>query len=129
MHFSPEYFKTHFPLFAQQENRELVYLDNAATTHKPACVIDALRDFYLHSNANTHRSSHRLARRATEMVEGVRRAAAGFLNARSPREIIFTRGATEGLNLLANSLCGTLQAGMRSFCLPQSTTLTWCPGK
>ncbi|WP_043316798.1 aminotransferase class V-fold PLP-dependent enzyme [Microbulbifer sp. HZ11] len=111
MYFSPERFKQYFPLFAQEENRELVYLDNAATTQKPVGVIEALHDFYLHSNANTHRSSHRLARRATEMVERVRRAAAGFLNARSPREIVFTRGATEGLNLLANSLCSTLVAG------------------
>ncbi|AQQ69430.1 cysteine desulfurase [Microbulbifer agarilyticus] len=111
MNFSSQEFKQQFPLFSQAENRELVYLDNAATTQKPACVIDAIRDFYLHSNANTHRSSHRLARRATEMVERVRAASARFLGAESPREIIFTRGATEGLNLLANSLCRGLVAG------------------
>ncbi|MBB5210703.1 aminotransferase class V-fold PLP-dependent enzyme [Microbulbifer hydrolyticus] len=111
MTFSAEKFKQQFPLFAQSENRSLVYLDNAATTQKPACVIDAISDFYLHSNANTHRSSHRLARRATEMVEKVRRDAAAFLGAHSPREIIFTRGATEGLNLLANSLCAGLCPG------------------
>lgn len=109
--FSPESFKSRFPLFSQAENRHLVYLDNAATTQKPACVIEAIADFYLHSNANTHRSSHRLARRATEMLERVRMAAAQFLGAASPREIIFTRGATEGLNLLANSLCADLAAG------------------
>ncbi|WP_299593433.1 aminotransferase class V-fold PLP-dependent enzyme [uncultured Microbulbifer sp.] len=111
MSFSAEQFKQDFPLFAQRENRDLVYLDNAATTQKPACVIEAITDFYLHANANTHRSSHRLARRATEMMEKVRRDAAGFLGAASPREIIFTRGATEGLNLLANSLCSCLSAG------------------
>ena len=111
MTFSPENFKQYFPLFSQAENRDLVYLDNAATTQKPACVIQAISDFYLHSNANTHRSSHRLARCATEMVERVRRDTANFLNAGSPREIIFTRGATEALNLLANSLCSTLSAG------------------
>ncbi|MCA0893810.1 aminotransferase class V-fold PLP-dependent enzyme [Microbulbifer agarilyticus] len=111
MTFSPQEFKQQFPLFSQAENRDLVYLDNAATTQKPGCVIDAIRDFYLHSNANTHRSSHRLARRATDMVERVRAASACFLGAQSPREIIFTRGATEGLNLLANSLCRGLVAG------------------
>lgn len=111
MSFSPEAFRRQFPLFSQPENRALVYLDNAATTQKPQAVIDAICDFYLHGNANTHRSSHRLARRATEMVERVRRQAADFLNAGSAREVIFCRGATEGLNLLANSLCGELGPG------------------
>lgn len=111
MNFDPNTFKRCFPLFAQPENSELVYLDNAATTHKPRGVIDAIADFYLHSNANTHRSSHRLARRATEMVERVRVRAAGFLNVASSREIVFCRGATEALNLLAYSLCSELKAG------------------
>ncbi|WP_105104426.1 aminotransferase class V-fold PLP-dependent enzyme [Microbulbifer pacificus] len=111
MRFTAESFKSQFPLFAQPGNRELVYLDNAATTQKPACVIDAIADFYRHSNANTHRSSHRLARRATDMVEQVRLRAAGFLGAASAKEIVFTRGATEGLNLLAHSLCSRLQPG------------------
>ncbi|MCK7597472.1 aminotransferase class V-fold PLP-dependent enzyme [Microbulbifer sp. CAU 1566] len=88
-----------------------MYLDNAATTQKPACVIEAIADFYCHSNANTHRSSHRLARKATAMVEQTRSAAAEFLGALSAREVVFTRGATEGLNLLANSLCAGLQPG------------------
>ncbi|WP_193165369.1 aminotransferase class V-fold PLP-dependent enzyme [Microbulbifer hainanensis] len=109
--FSVADFKRKFPLFSQPENRELIYLDNAATTQKPQCVIDAIVDFYQHSNANTHRSSHRLARRATAMVERVRVQAAAFLQAASPREIIFCRGATEALNLLANSLCSELQPG------------------
>ena len=111
MSFSVESFKKQFPLFAQPENRALVYLDNAATTQKPACVIDAIADFYRHSNANTHRSSHRLARRATEMVEQVRARAAVFLGATNPKEIVFTRGATEGLNLLAYCLSSQLQPG------------------
>ncbi|WP_334079022.1 aminotransferase class V-fold PLP-dependent enzyme [Microbulbifer sp. M83] len=109
--FSPEHFRSQFPLFAQPENLDLVYLDNAATTQKPDVVIEALGDFYRHSNANTHRSSHRLARRATEMVERVRAQAAGFFNAASPREVVFCRGATEALNLLAYSLCQDLQRG------------------
>lgn len=109
--YSPEEFRRCFPLFRQTENRGLVYLDNAATTQRPAAVIDAIADFYRHSNANTHRSSHRLARRATEMVEQTRAQAAAFLNARSSRELVFCRGATEALNLLANSLCVSLRPG------------------
>ena len=109
--FSVAAFREKFPLFAQPENSGLVYLDNAATTQKPGVMIDAVCDFYRHYNANTHRSSHRLARRATEMVERVRRQSAEFLNAASPREVVFCRGATEALNLLANSLCSGLQPG------------------
>ncbi|GAA5525609.1 cysteine desulfurase [Microbulbifer aestuariivivens] len=109
--YSPEDFRRSFPLFQQPENRALVYLDNAATTQRPAAVIDAIADFYRHSNANTHRSSHRLARRATELVEETRAQAAAFLNARTSREVIFCRGATEALNLLANSLCAGLCEG------------------
>ena len=111
MSFSPARFKQQFPLFSQPENHALIYLDNAATTQKPALVIDAVRDFYLHSNANTHRSSHRLARQATAMVERVREQARSFLAAEKSREIVFTRGATEGLNLLASSLTEGLAAG------------------
>ncbi|MFV8783354.1 aminotransferase class V-fold PLP-dependent enzyme [Microbulbifer sp. SA54] len=111
MSFSAPQFKQQFPLFSQPENRDLVYLDNAATTQKPAVVIDAIRDFYLHSNANTHRSSHRLARQATAMVEQVRAQAAAFLGTDNVRELIFTRGATESLNLLASSLCAGLEPG------------------
>ncbi|UTW44291.1 aminotransferase class V-fold PLP-dependent enzyme [bacterium SCSIO 12696] len=111
MPFSPQQFKQQFPLFSHPENRELVYLDNAATTQRPQVVIDAVADFYRASNANTHRSSHRLARRATEMVEAARVAAGQFLNAVEPAEVIFTRGATEGLNLLANSLTEGLCPG------------------
>lgn len=111
MAFAPETFKTHFPLFAQPENQALVYLDNAATTQRPEVVIEAVTDFYRHNNANTHRSSHRLARNATEMVERTRKKAAGFLQAALPEEVIFCRGATEGLNLLAHSLCAELAVG------------------
>lgn len=109
--FNSQQFKQAFPLFSQPENQQLVYLDNAATTQRPQCVLDAITDFYLHSNANTHRSSHRLARRATEMVERVRAQLASFVNAEASEEIIFTRGATEALNLLAASIGQTLQQG------------------
>lgn len=111
MTFDSAAFKQQFPLFAHPENARLVYLDNAATTQRPQCVIDAMSDFYSRYNANTHRSSHRLARAATQMVETVRQQAADFLHANSRDEIIFTRGATEALNLLAQSLAKTLSPG------------------
>ncbi|WP_444901872.1 aminotransferase class V-fold PLP-dependent enzyme [Microbulbifer sp. SSSA007] len=111
MSFSAEHFKQQFPLFAQEENAGLVYLDNAATTQKPMPVINAVRDYYIHSSANTHRSSHRLARKSTEMVEQVRKKAAQFVNAASEREIVFCRGATEALNLLAHCLCSDMEPG------------------
>jgi len=109
MTFDPQQFKQAFPLFAQAENQRLVYLDNAATTQRPQCVLDAIIHFYTHSNANTHRSSHRLARAATEMVEAVRVKLAAFVHAADAREMIYTRGATEALNLLASSIGQTLQ--------------------
>lgn len=111
MTFNPEKFKQQFPLFSQLENSELVYLDNAATTQRPQQVINAITQFYLSSNGNTHRSSHRLARKATEMVERARQRATDFLGAANSDEIIFTRGATEALNLLAFSLTEGLDQG------------------
>ena len=111
MPFNSDTFKQHFPLFSQPENDQLVYLDNAATTQRPQSVIDAVAGFYLTSNANTHRSSHRLARRATELVEQTRDKARAFLNAAHSSDVIFTRGATEGLNLLAGTLTEQLQPG------------------
>lgn len=111
MSFSADYFKRQFPLFAQEENAGLVYLDNAATSQKPESVINAVRDYYIHSSANTHRSSHRLARKSTEMVEQVRRKAAKFVNAANEREIVFCRGATEALNLLSHCLSRDLEPG------------------
>ena len=109
--FDPQTFKAHFPLFQQAENQKLVYLDNAATTQRPSSVIQAVSGFYTHYNANTHRSSHRLARAATDMVERTRAAAARFVNAAKVEELIFCRGATEALNLLAHSLGASLKPG------------------
>jgi cysteine desulfurase/selenocysteine lyase len=109
--FDPVKFKKNFPLFAQVENQSLVYLDNAATTHKPQCVIDAIVNFYIHENGNANRASHRLARTATAMMEGVRQQAAHFLGAASKNEIVFTTGATAGMNLLANGLSASLNKG------------------
>jgi cysteine desulfurase/selenocysteine lyase len=81
----------------------LVYLDNAATSQKPRAVIEALSRFYENDNANVHRGIHELSRRSTEAFEGARERAASFINAREANEIIFTRGTTEGINLVAGT--------------------------
>ena len=96
--------RTQFPILDQQVyGKPLVYLDNAATTQKPLCVIDRERDYYLHENCNIHRGVHYLSQKATEAYEKARQTVARFVNAKEPREIIFTRGTTESLNLLATS--------------------------
>ena len=91
-----------FPILDQQvHGRPLVYFDNAATSQKPRAVIDALRRYYERDNANVHRGIHELSNRATTAFEAARDRTARFLNARSADEIIFTRGTTEGINLVA----------------------------
>jgi cysteine desulfurase/selenocysteine lyase len=93
-----------FPILDQQvRGKPLIYLDNAATSQKPAQVIDAVSHYYQHDNANVHRGIHELSNRATAGFESARETTATFLNARNANEIIFTRGATEGINLVANS--------------------------
>jgi cysteine desulfurase/selenocysteine lyase len=93
-----------FPLLQQRiRGKPLVYLDNAATSQKPQSVIDAVTRFYASENANIHRGVHYLSERATDAYDQVREKVARFLNARSSREIIFTRGTTEGINLVAQS--------------------------
>jgi cysteine desulfurase/selenocysteine lyase len=93
-----------FPVLNQQVNgHSLVYLDNAATTQKPQMVIDALVHYYTHDNANIHRGIHTLAERATKAYEATREAARAFTNAASTEEIIFTKGVTDGINLVAYS--------------------------
>jgi len=93
-----------FPILQERVNgRPLIWFDNAATTQKPQAVIDRLRDFYTHENSNIHRAAHELAARATDAYEAAREKVRRFLNASSPREIIFVRGATEGINLVAQS--------------------------
>lgn len=96
--------RAQFPLLAQQVNgKPLVYLDNAATTQKPREVIDRLSRFYEHENSNIHRAAHTLAARASDAYEQGRESVRRFLNAPSAKEIIFVRGATEGINLVAQS--------------------------
>ncbi len=93
-----------FPILQERVNgKPLVWLDNAATTQKPRAVIDRLSYFYEHENSNIHRAAHELAARATDAYEGARNSVARFLGAASSDEIIFVRGATEGINLVAKS--------------------------
>jgi cysteine desulfurase / selenocysteine lyase len=93
-----------FPILEERVNgKPLVWLDNAATTQKPKSVIDRLSHFYSHENSNIHRAAHELAARATDAYEAAREKVRRFLNAPSTKEIIFVRGATEGINLLAQS--------------------------
>ena len=94
----------HFPVLRQLVNgKPLVYLDNAATSQKPQVVIDAMMRYYEEENSNIHRGVHTLSERATTAYEKVREKVAGFLHAASPREIIFVRGTTEAINLVAHS--------------------------
>lgn len=86
-------------------DRPLIYLDNAATTQKPLCVLDAMRHEYLNANANVHRGVHYLSQQATELHEAARETVRRFINAGKTEEVIFTRGTTESINLVASSFC------------------------
>src|ERR1700749_3796195 len=93
-----------FPILDQKvHGKPLIYFDNAATSQKPRVVIDALVHYYEHDNANVHRGIHELSNRATAGFEAARARTAKFINAPSADEIVFTRGTTEGINLVANS--------------------------
>ena len=95
-----------FPILSREVyGKPLVYLDNAATTQKPLCVLDAMSDEYLNVNANVHRGVHYLSQQATDLHEAARETVRRFINAGSTSEIVFTRGTTEGLNLVASSFC------------------------
>ncbi|GAA6172836.1 hypothetical protein NBRC116592_25060 [Colwellia sp. KU-HH00111] len=131
--FEPNTFRQHFPLIVNQENLDhllntailtnerleqtgLVYFDNGATTQKPACVIESYHDFYQAKNANVHRASHGLSAKATAAFEQARETVAHFINANSSKEIIWTKGTTESINLLAATLGKTiLQPGDEIF--------------
>jgi len=93
-----------FPILHQEVNgKPLVYFDNAATTQKPQRVINALTNYYQHDNANIHRGIHTLAERATKAFEDTRKAVQAFINAREAEEVIFTKGTTDGINLVASA--------------------------
>ena len=102
-----------FPILSREiYGRPLVYLDNGATTQKPLCVLDAMRDEYLNVNANVHRGVHWLSQQATDLHEAARETVRKFVNARSTSEIVFTRGTTESLNLVASSFVeGCMEEG------------------
>ena len=101
-----------FPILATEVyGRPLVYLDNAATTQKPRCVVEAERDQYYTANANVHRGVHYLSQQATDLLEQARVRVASFINAPSEQEIIFTRGTTEAVNLVASSYGQLLKEG------------------
>ncbi|QLI83120.1 cysteine desulfurase [Chitinibacter fontanus] len=102
-------YRAQFPIF--EHHPDLVYLDNAATTQKPSAVLDAERHYYEHCNANVHRGAHRLAVAATDAFEGARATVAQFIHASSSDEIIFTRGTTEAINLIANTYGQLLEHG------------------
>lgn len=101
-----------FPILQRTVNgRPLVYFDNAATSQKPQAVIDCETDYYARINANIHRGVHQLSQQATDAYEGVRDQVRRFINAARREEIIFTRGTTEGINLVANSFGVSLRPG------------------
>ncbi len=109
-----------FPILSESFNdRPLVWLDNAATTQKPQAVIDRLTHFYAHENSNVHRAAHQLAARATDAYEAARETVRRFLNASSTDEIIFVRGTTEGINLIAQSW------GRRNIRKDDEIVITW----
>lgn len=108
MIFSTKDIKKDFPIF---QDPDLVYLDNASTTHKPQAVLDAVNSLYSDANANVHRALYDLGSKATERFESARNKVGQFINSNQTKEIIFTSGATESINLLAHSIGDTLMPG------------------
>lgn len=105
-------YRNDFPiLHTQVHGRPLVYLDNAATTQKPRQVVEAMEAFYYESNANVHRGVHHLSQRATDLHEAARERVRSFINAPTTASVLFTRGTTESINLVASSFGQLLQAG------------------
>lgn len=112
MSFDVSAIRDEFPILKRKiDGNPLVYLDNAATTQKPQCVIDALLNYYTTCNANVHRGAHRLADEATRHFENARDIVKTFLNAPKREEVIWTTGTTEGINIIANGLSSLLQPG------------------
>src|SRR5574344_1319560 len=98
--------RKHFPILNESVNqRPLVYLDNAATTQKPLAVIEAMSNYYLKINSNVHRGVHTLSQQATAAFESARDTVKTFINSKEREEIIFTRGTTESINLVASCFC------------------------
>ena len=107
-----QHIRNDFPILSRQVyGRPLVYLDNAATTQKPLCVLDAMREEYLNVNANVHRGVHYLSQKATELHEQARETVRKFIHAAKTEEIVFTRGTTEAINLVAHSMGELMDEG------------------
>jgi len=116
----PRLIRQDFPILQERvHGRQLIWLDNAATTQKPNAVIDRLSHFYQHENSNIHRAAHTLAARATDAYESAREKTRRFLNASSTREIVFVRGTTEGINLVAQAW------GRRNVQKDDEVVITW----
>jgi cysteine desulfurase / selenocysteine lyase len=116
----PRLIRQDFPILQERvHGRQLIWLDNAATTQKPNAVIDRLSYFYQHENSNVHRAAHTLAARATDAYESAREKTRRFLNASSAREIVFVRGTTEGINLVAQAW------GRRNVQKDDEVVITW----
>ncbi len=112
MSFDVKVIRKEFPILSTEiDGKPLVYLDNAATTQKPQCVIDSLVDYYTTCNSNVHRGAHRLADEATKRFEHARDVVTKFVNASSREEVIWTSGTTESINIVANGLSQLLQEG------------------
>ena len=119
-HFDVEAIRRDFPILRERVNgRPLIWFDNGATTQKPQSVIDRISYFYEHENSNVHRAAHELAARATDAYESAREKTRRFLNAGSTREIVFVRGATEAINLVAQSW------GRRNIQKDDEIVITW----
>ncbi len=112
MSFDPTLLRQQFPILSLTANsHDLVYLDNAATTQKPYCVLNAIMDYYQTSNANVHRGAHFLSDKATNRFEQARSNLARFINALTDSHIIWSKGATEAINIVAYGIEGQLKAG------------------
>ena len=110
--FDVESIRSQFPILSRElDGKPLVYLDNAATTQKPQCVIDAICNYYTHCNSNVHRGAHQLADEATRLYESARDTVGQFINASSRDEVIWTSGTTESINIVANGLAQILTVG------------------
>jgi len=102
--FDPHQYRDDFPILSEKvHGKPLIYFDNAATTQKPIQVIDAISDYYRHYNANVHRAIHKLGEKATEAFESARKKVANFISAPSEKQVIFTRGTSEAINLVASA--------------------------
>ena len=110
--FNLENIRKDFPILDQEINGSpLAYFDNAASTQKPKAVIDAIKNYYEQDHANVHRGVHTLSVRATELYEESRTKIAKFINANTSNEVVFTKGTTESINVLASTLSGLINQG------------------